>query len=116
METERISRRNVGPGKSGQWGIYEVPKRVDAFNFEDFSEQLKNYVNTKGPWVALDCSTTTFLSLIAIKFISEQADILVGKNGGMAIIGPTEKLKRQISIYATLDNIMVVSDPEKLSS
>jgi len=114
METELLRRRELGPSGDAQWGVFEIPERVDAFNFEDFSEQLISYIANKGPWVALDFSNTGFLSFNAIRFISEKADELLGNGGSLAIVGPTEKLKRQISIFATLENVIVAESVERL--
>ncbi len=99
------------------WVILTVKGRVDSFNSELFSQQLKELVATGSSNVALDLSQARFMSLPLIKELTKMADDLKSQGRKMALMRASEKLKRQIDIYASLDNMRVVrAESELLNS
>jgi anti-anti-sigma regulatory factor len=88
--------------QKGDWVFIPAPSRLDSFNFEstkkDF-EQIAAMANK----IAIDVSTAHFISIPMIKFMHALAQDLAQKGGQVALVGPTEKLKRQIHIFASLE-------------
>ena len=87
---------------TGRWSLCSGPRRIDAFNFNEFKTLIESSILQGEKWVALDFSKTEFMSILSIKFLSEVAEQLISREGGLALVAPSEKLKRQISIYASL--------------
>ena len=106
METIKLSNQHG-------WRVIELPERVDAFNFLQLKEALESS-GSKGESIAVVLDNTKFLSLVSIKLFAEIARELVSKHAQkFAMIGLGEKLKRQIHIYATLENVLVLKSLEE---
>lgn len=96
------------------WTIMSVAGRLDSFNFEPFSRQLRGLIIAGHTQIALDLSETRFLSLPCIKYLTQLAQDLEMKGGYFALLAASEKLKRQIDIYATLNPMKVVRSVQEL--
>lgn len=85
--------------------------RVDAFNVDRFKESMGQICSSEKR-VALDMRQVEFINFEAIKHIHQLAIQLEGSDGELALVGPTEKLKRQVSLFASLDPIRIFSRRE----
>lgn len=109
-------QKNKDSYKKGQlnWHILTVEDRIDAFNFLDFKTKIEKLIASGEHRIALDFTHTRFLSLTSIQFLTQVADQLQFLKGGLAIFGIVEKLKRQISIYASREKMHIVNQKEQL--
>lgn len=97
------------------WMVVSIHDRVDAFNFPEVKKALEKIAEDKSKKLAIDLADARFLSFSSIKFISNLADQLNEQGRAFALVAPSEKLKRQIDIYASLEQMMVFrSDAEIL--
>lgn len=87
------------------WVVVSIGDRLDSFNISHLTQQVKELVGKGKSKLAFDLEQASFLSLPSIKFLAEVAEELRAKNGEFALIGPTEKIKRQIDIFATLNSM-----------
>ena len=94
------------------WFIQPLGERVDCFNQSSFKGDLENLIENGSVQIALDLTQTRFLSFLAIKMLAKWADMLKARGGHLMLIGPSEKLKRQIGIYASLENMLVMKASE----
>jgi anti-anti-sigma regulatory factor len=97
--------------KNGWW-IQPLGERVDCFNQSSFKGDLEQKIESGNTKIALDLTQTRFLSFLAIKMLAKWADMLKERGGLLMLIGPSEKLKRQIGIYASLENMLVMKATE----
>ena len=88
--------------KKNDWYYVPAPGRLDAFNFELSKDRLEKLAKTTNQ-IAIDVSSAHFVSIPMIKLIHSLASELARKGGRLALVGTTEKLKRQIHIFASLD-------------
>jgi anti-anti-sigma factor len=86
--------------QKNDWVYVPAPGRLDAFNFEAAKKELED-VARRTKQIAIDVSTVHFVSIPMIKFIHSLASEVARKGGRLALVGPTEKLKRQIHIFAS---------------
>ena len=100
--------------QEGDWSIVTISGRVDSFNYESFCKQLKALVHAGKNKLALDLSRVKFLSLPSIKYLTTLASELEKNGGNFALLAASEKLKRQIDIYATLKTMQVVRRENEL--
>lgn len=89
------------------WVVVAISGRIDSFNQDSFRGQVAKLVSEGKRRVAIDLSGAKFLSLPSIKWLTNLAFELKEKGGDLALVAASEKLKRQIDIYATLDPIRV---------
>lgn len=95
--------------------LISILSRVDAFNFEQATQEIYSAIPSQKKVAAIDLSHTKFLSFKSIQFLHRLATELKNEGGFLALVGPSEKLKRQIDIYASLEPFYVfrsVSDWE----
>lgn len=85
------------------WVVVAISGRIDSFNQASFCDQVERLVSEGKRRVAIDLSHAKFLSLPSIKWLTNLAFELKEKGGDLALVAASEKLKRQIDIYATLD-------------
>lgn len=97
------------------WVIVAISGRIDSFNQDTFCGQVKGLVAEGKRHVALDLSKAKFLSLPSIKWLCSLAIELKEQGGQVALLAASEKLKRQIEIYASLEPIQVVRSKADLS-
>jgi anti-anti-sigma regulatory factor len=86
---------------------YKVGERIDSFSFTEFKNSLESHLGQGPATLTLDLLGTNFLSIPCIKLIAFCADQLLEKGGRVILLGPTEKLKRQIGIYGSLKNVTI---------
>lgn len=94
--------------KKNDWIYIPAPGRMDAFNFEIAKTEIEQAAG-QARQLALDVSGAHFISIPMIKFIDSLAREMVRRGGRLALIGPTEKLKRQFRIFASLDPITLMT-------
>ncbi|MCB0419681.1 MAG: STAS domain-containing protein [Bdellovibrionales bacterium] len=87
--------------------ILKLSGRVDSFRFDEVKDQIAKYVDEGPEAVALDLSNVDFLSLAIIKFFGEVAHSLQLEGRELILLGLSEKLKRQVDLYASLDGMMI---------
>ena len=90
------------------WVYIPAPGRLDAFNFDLAKTEIEQAAG-KSKQLAIDVSGAQFVSIPMIKFIDSLARELVKKGGRLAVVGATEKLKRQIAIFASHDPLIFIS-------
>ena len=96
------------------WEIFSLKGRVDAFNFEDVKMALIRASQKKPHHFALDLQEAEFMCIPFIKAMAEVAKKLNQQGFKLALISPSEKMKRQIDIFATLDEMVVFRSRESL--
>lgn len=94
------------------WIIHKMGERVDSFNQGEFKAQMEQVLEKGAKKVALDLQHTSFLSFPCIRLIVAWATELNKQGGQMMLIAPSEKLKRQIFIYGSLDHLIVTKVQE----
>ena len=97
--------------KNGWW-IQPLGERVDYFNQSTLEGDLEGMIEKGHKQIALDLTQTRFLSFVCIKMMAKWADMLKAQGGHLMLIAPTEKIKRQIGIFASLENMVVTKSPE----
>lgn len=90
------------------WNYLLAPGRVDAFNFAEAKAELVSAA-TGAKQIAYDVSGLQFMCLPMIKLLYKTAVDLGQRGGRLALIGSTEKLKRQFLIYASLDPFLCLT-------
>jgi anti-anti-sigma factor len=93
--------------KQGDWAIVFVTGRIDSFNSQDFERELDSVLAQGQLQLAVDLSGTRFICLPIIKRLTAVASELKARSGHFALLGASERLKRQIDIYATLNPMQV---------
>lgn len=91
--------------KIQNWLLLSIRSRMDAFNFEEVATEIKELVDQGNQNLILDLSNTKFLSLKSIKFLSEVAVSLNQREGRLALLGLSQKLKRQLHTFASFDGM-----------
>lgn len=94
-----------------EWELLKFPGRIDALNFGDFAQALDLQVQ-RDKALALDLRQVQFLNIHAIRYIHHVAEEIVQKGARLALVGPTEKMKRQFSLFASLKPFRVFSSSE----
>ena len=85
------------------WSKVSIKDRIDSFNQTAFQEDLSNLLQTSPRSVAIEVSQVRFLSLKAIHLLNDIAGLVLQAGLRVALVAPSEKLKRQIDIYAELE-------------
>lgn len=102
--------RAVGP-----WQVFSIVGRVDSFNFQAVKAALEATATQHPQRLVVDLAATDFLSIPFIKLLA-QIGANLRKNGSkLTIVAPSEKLKRQIDIFASLDEMHVYRSIDQLS-
>ena len=99
---------NLETAKKSDWLYITAPGRLDAFNFEETKNAIESLA-LKEPNIAIDVSGAHFVSIAMIKFFHALASDLSRRGGRLALIGPTEKMKRQFHIFASLEPFTLYS-------
>ncbi len=94
--------------EKNDWLYIPAPGRLDAFNFEVTKKEIDELCS-RCTQIAFDVAGAQFVSIPMIKYLHALALDLTRKGGRLALVGTTEKLKRQISIFASTDPIMFLS-------
>lgn len=90
------------------WIYIPAPGRWDAFNFETSKTEIEQ-IATEYSQIAIDVTDAHFISIPMIKFIHSLAQEITRKGGRFALVGTTEKLKRQFHIFASLEPFSLYS-------
>lgn len=97
--------RNLEVRDMHGWALISLEERVDSFNYERVKTEIEALIAAGRTQVAVDLGRAKFLSVPSIKYLSTLADLLRSQGGQLALLCPSEKLKRQIDIYASLDKM-----------
>lgn len=97
--------------RKNEWVYVPAPGRLDAFNFELTKKELER-VASESKQIALDVSSAHFVSIPMIKFIHSLANEMLRRGGCFALVGSSEKLKRQIHIFASLDPLVIYTQDD----
>lgn len=89
------------------WFIHRMGERIDSFNQNEFNAKIEQAYGQGHRKIALDLQHTKFLSLPSIKMIVDWGERLRAGSGEMLLIAPSEKLKRQIGIFGSMDQLVV---------
>ena len=92
----------------GNWRVVQVKTRVDSFNQEELTEEIKRLRSVGVIQIALNLRQNRFLNFPSIRFCVEVAEELRLISGGFALVGCSEKTKRHFEIYGSLDAIRLV--------
>jgi anti-anti-sigma factor len=111
-----MERENWQIKSERDWVIVAISGRIDSFNQSHFYGQVKDLVNQGKRRVAIDLTHAKFLSLPSIKWLCSLALELKDQGGQVALLSASEKLKRQIDIYASLEPLQVLRSSADLSS
>ena len=101
--------------KERGWDLIDVNGSIDSFNFSLFEIDLRGLATKSGKHIAISFSRAKFVSLPAIKLIGNVAVDIQQVGGQMAILGASEKLKKQIHIYSSLEPMRVLRSPQELT-
>lgn len=103
-----VNHTNWSTREQGRWAILTVNGRLDSFNFDSFCQQFEELIKKNKLFIAVDLSQAKFLSLPSIKYLTVMAVDIQKQGGQMALMSASEKLKRQIDIYASLNSLRIV--------
>ena len=88
-----------------EWVIVAIRDRVDSFNFVEWAGKMENLMLLGQKHVAFNLAHAKFLSLPSIKYLGAMADSMGAQGRHVALVAPSEKLKRQIDIYGQLEKL-----------
>jgi anti-anti-sigma regulatory factor len=94
--------------EKNEWLYIPAPGRLDSFNFDVTKTDLDQLV-ARCNQVAIDVSGAQFISIPMIKYLHGLAVGLAERGGRLALVGPSEKFKRQIGIFASPDPFVFLS-------
>ena len=98
------------------WVIISIAGRIDSFNFGEFKSLFHKLIQAGQKRLVVDLAQAKFLGLPTIKFLNEIALQLQETGGHLALLSASEKLKRQIHIYASLNPMRLVRSREELGA
>ena len=96
------------------WTVLTPVSRIDSFNKQSFEDEINEVILKGRKQLAIDFSNLQFLSYPSIKFLSSKAQALKEEGGSLAICSPSEKLKKQIAVYATLKDMHIFRSKKEL--
>lgn len=103
--TDVSSQKTIEVRVIMDWIMVSIVDRLDAFNYDQVKGQLCEILEEGNQNIALNLEKAKFLSLPSIKYISNLADDLASGGRKLALVAPSEKLKRQIEIFASLEKM-----------
>lgn len=106
--------REILVKNQNEWVIVSINNRIDSFNCDELMSTLDAVMRESQKNLAFDLGKVKFLSLPSIKYMSSLADSLQRFGRQVALVAPSEKLKRQIYVYAGLDNIKLYRSEQEL--
>src|SRR5438270_10065669 len=104
--TSKTDKKN-NSGMASENIMQKVGERIDSFSLNEFKNLIDTHLSQKPSTLTLDLIGTKFLSIPCIKLIAYWAEQIESNGGRLILLGPTEKLKRQIGIYGSLKHLMV---------
>lgn len=93
------------------WILLRFPDRVDALNIHGMINAVEAELS-KDRRIAFDMRQVQFINLQALKYLHEVAVELNQSGGRVALVGPSEKLKRQFTLFAALEPFKIISSFE----
>ncbi len=81
----------------------DLPERVDSFNFEGFVAEIETRLASAKEPVTLNMNDTRFISLPFIKKLAQMAHNERSAGRVLRLLNPSEKVKKQIGIFADLN-------------
>ncbi|MCB0411860.1 MAG: STAS domain-containing protein, partial [Bdellovibrionales bacterium] len=84
--------------------IVKINGRVDAFNFEAFCQEILPFARDFSRLFIFEASRLEFLGLRTMKLLGEIAADRSQHGRRPFLISPSEKLKKQIAIYADIED------------
>ncbi len=96
------------------WNLINLKARVDAGTFEDLQAAVRDLRLQGKTHIALDLRLTRFLSVPAIQLIVSVARELREQGGELVLVGPSEKTKRHLEIYGSIDDVRILRSGEAL--
>ncbi len=105
---------NVVIRKEAEWTVVDINDRVDSFNHSSFKQKLDRVLESAVDSIAFNLAPTQFLSFPSIRAMGDLAKLVRQKGGRAVLLAPSEKLKRQIDVYTSLDDLEVIRDPSML--
>lgn len=91
--------------KSANWNVISVGDRIDSVNLRELQSQIDHLLQKRELYLVIDLRQAIFLSLPSIKYFAVVADQIGKMGGSLALLAPSEKIKRQIHIYASLEEM-----------
>lgn len=95
------------------WVVVSINNRVDSFNYQDLTAKTDGAIRD-GKNLAFDLGKARFLSLPSIKYMSLLAESLLAEGRQVALVAPSEKIKRQIHVYASLEKMKLFRTEQDL--
>jgi len=99
---------------SNGWHIFTLVERIDSFNQASIMQEIQDLCDQGCKTLAIDMSDARFISFPLIRFLWDMATEMKKLGGELALLSPSEKLKRQFSIYASLDDVRIYRSLEEL--
>jgi anti-anti-sigma regulatory factor len=103
-----------GVSRSGNWTVIYVNGRSDSFHFPMLKAQIEDLLGTGVTFLAIDLSRTKFLSIATIDYINRLTQSIYSQGGRLALLGATEKIKRNLSIFADHLGLLIIPQGEGL--
>jgi len=96
----------------GSWGILEIDGTVDSVHTKTFIDTLAEYVGKlmKCKNLILDLSRADFLSIGAIRFVSQVSTNLEEASGRMVIMGANDRIRRHFDIFIGLKKLKEINN------
>jgi anti-anti-sigma factor len=91
-----------------EWFPHRLGERVDSFNLPEFKREMEALMEKGHLHLALELEQTKFLSIPSIQLLVGWADQLQALGGRLMLVAPSEKLRRQIAIFGSLDRMIVM--------
>jgi anti-anti-sigma factor len=114
LKKEKPIQRQHTVKAVGDWHVFAVVGRVDAFNFAEVKAKLDDLAQKHPHHLAISLEEADFLCIPFIKLLAQIAEGLKTHGARLALVAPTEKLKRQIDIFASLDEMIVFRSIQNL--
>lgn len=83
--------------------LVKMVGRVDSFNFNLFTADLDSF-SKEDKTILFDVDQLEFISLKALLILDSFTTLRESRGFKAVLIAPSEKLKRQIDIYTSLEN------------
>ena len=113
-KNQPLTRRDTSVGHHGEWTVVTIHDRLDSFNADGLISQVDALLASNKPYLILNLETTSFMSIPFIKKMSFWAKALKRKNLPLVLLKPSEKLARQIDIFASLKDLNVIRSESEL--
>lgn len=96
------------------WTVLSIQGRVDAFNVREMTTLLMGLAEEAPGALAIDLGEAEFLSFQFIRHISAVAESFLKKGVQLSLVAPSEKLKRQMEIFAKIEHMVIYRSVDEL--